>query len=68
MTNRIIIIFHEYFFNTDISLIKGFIIMKICIQVAEDCLEGRVSQNFDIGPSYYFMLCRSSNLGENDKK
>ena len=54
MTNRKIIIFHEYFSNTDISLIIRFIIMKMCIHVAEDCLEGRVSQNVDIGPSFFF--------------
>ena len=38
MTNRKIIIFHEYFVNKDNSLIIGFIIMKICMHVAEDCL------------------------------
>ena len=64
MTNRKIFIFHEYFFNTDISLIIGFIIMKICIGVAEGCLEGSMSQNFNIGPSFYFMLCRSWNFGK----
>ena len=64
MTNRKIFIFHEYFFNTDISLIIGFIIMKFCIGVAEDCLEGSMSQNFNIGPSFYFMLCRSWNFGK----
>ena len=68
MTNRKIFIFHEYFLNKDISLIIGFIIMEICMHVAEDCLEGRVSQNFDIGPSFYFMLCGSWNFGKNDKK
>ena len=29
--------------------------MKVCIHVAEDCLEGSMSQNFDIAPS--FILC-----------
>ena len=42
--------------------------MKICIHVAEDCLEGRISQKFDISPSFYFILCRSWNFGKNDKK
>ena len=50
--------------SIDISLIKGFIIMKICIHVAEDCLQGSLSQNVDIGPSFYFMLCRSWNFRE----
>ena len=60
-----IFIFHEYFFNTDISLIIGFIIMKIGIHVAEDCLEGTLSQNVDIGLSFDFILCRSWNFGKN---
>ena len=67
MTNRKIIIFHEYFLNKDISLIIGFIIMKSCRHVAEDCLEGSVSQNSDIGSSFHLMLCRSLNFGNNDK-
>ena len=41
--------------------------MKMCIRVAEDCLEGRVSTNFDVGPIFFFMLCRSWNFGKNDK-
>ena len=68
MTNRKIIIFYEYFLNTDIFLIIRFIIIKMCIHVAEDCLEGSMSQNFDIGSSLYFMLCSSLNFGKNDKK
>ena len=36
--------------------------MKICIHNAEDWLEGSMSQNFDIGPSCYFTLCRSWNF------
>ena len=68
MTNRKIIIFHEYVLNTDISLIIRLTIIKICIHVAEVCLEGSMSQNFDIGTSFYFMLCRSWNFGKNDKK
>ena len=67
MTNRKIIIFHEYFLNKDISLIIGFIIMKMYMHVTENCLEGRVSQNFDIGSSFYSTLCRSWNFGKNYK-
>ena len=37
--------------------------MKICIHVAQDCLEGSMSQHFDILPSFYFMLRISWNLG-----
>ena len=43
----------------DVCLIIEFIIMKMCIHNADDCFEGSVSQNYDIGPSLYFMLCRS---------
>ena len=57
-----IMIFHEYFLNMDIWLIIELIIMKMCIHNAEDCLEGSVSQNVDIGPSFYLMLCRSWNF------
>ena len=42
-----ILIFHVYFFNIDISLIMALICLKTCMCVAEICLEGRVSQNFD---------------------
>ena len=32
--------------------------MKIAVHVAETHSEGRVSQNFDIGLSFCFILCR----------
>ena len=46
------------YFNMDISLIIALICLKICMFLAELCMEGSVSQNFDLGLSFYFMLCR----------
>ena len=62
VTSRKIIIFYSYFFNMDISLIMTLIFLKTCIHVAEVYLEGSVSQNFDKGFSFCFMLCRRLNL------
>ena len=36
--------------------------VKTCIHVVEVCLEGSVSQNSDIGPSFCFMLYRRWNF------
>ena len=36
--------------------------IKLVIHVAEIHLEGRVSQNFDIGLTFCFMLCRRLNF------
>ena len=46
----------------DISLIMNITGMKIAIHVAETRLEGRVSQNFDIGLSFCFILCSRLNF------
>ena len=51
-------IFHVYFLNMDISLIIAHISLKICMCIAEICMEGSVSQNFDLGLSFSFMQCR----------
>ena len=42
--------------------------MRIPIHVAETRLEGRVSQNFDIGLSFCFILCRRLNFEKTNKK
>ena len=55
-------IFHIYFLNMDISLIMTITGMEIAIHVAETHLEGRVSQNFDIGLSFCFIVCRRLNF------
>ena len=50
--------FHKYFLNKDISLniTHKAIIFSACIY--EIKMQGNVSQNFDLGPSFYFMKCR----------
>ena len=46
----------------DISLVMKITGIKLAIHAAEIRLEGRVSQNFDIGLSFCFMLCRRLNF------
>ena len=47
--------FNKYFFNMDISVTNNSILIKFCPCVDNIYMEGTVSQNFDIGPSFYFM-------------
>ena len=54
--------FHIYSFNMDIYLIMKITGIKLVKHVAEIRLEGSVSQNFDIGLSFCFMLCRRLNF------
>ena len=49
--------FSLYFLNIDISLIIALISLKICMCIAETYMEGRMSQNFDLGLSFCFMQC-----------
>ena len=49
-------LFFTYFFNMDFSLIMALICMKSCIHSAEIFFEGSVSQNFDTGLSFCFMV------------
>ena len=41
----------------DISLIIALTSSKTCMCILEICMEGSVSQNFDLGLSFCFMLC-----------
>ena len=50
--------FSLLYLNMDISLIMALICLRICVFIAEICMEGSVSQNVDSGLSFYFMLCR----------
>ena len=68
MQNLKIIIFHIYFFNMDNSLIIKLICLKIRMYIPWICLEGRMSQNFDIGFSFHFIVCRRWELEKNTKK
>ena len=52
----------------DISLTNSLIGLKTCIHIAETCFEGSVSQNFDIGHSFCFIVCRRRKFGKFDKK
>ena len=52
-----ILIFDIYFFNMDISLIIAHISLRICMYIPKIYMEGRVSQIFDIGFSFCFILC-----------
>ena len=45
----------RYFFNMDISLIMALICMKSCIHNPEICFEGSLSQNVDIGLSFFVL-------------
>ena len=55
---RKILLFHKYFLNMDSSLIMRLICLKIVIHVLRIHLEGRVSQNFDIGLSFDLVAFR----------
>ena len=57
--NKKILISRIYFLNKDISLDMRLTCLKIAMHVHETHLEGRVSQNFDIGLSSNFIACRS---------
>ena len=50
------------FFNMDISLIIALISLKTCMCIAGICMEGSVSQNFELGLSFCFMVCRTRNF------
>ena len=62
------LIFHIYFFNMDFSLIMALTCMKMCIHNAEICFEGHVSQNFDIGLSFCFIVYITWNFEKICKK
>ena len=54
--------------NMDILLIMALICLNICMFIAEMCMEGSGSQNFDLGHSFYFMLCRRRHFEKNINK
>ena len=60
--------FYQLFFNMDISLPITYKPFKFSTCIHEIWLQGRVSQNFDLGPSYDFMKCRNLNIKKLDKK
>ena len=50
--------FLSIFLNKDIFLNKLHTIFKIDMLILDTIMEGTVSQNFDLGPRFYFMKCR----------
>ena len=51
-------IFPLIFFNKDIFLNKLHTVFKIDMLILDTIMEGTMSQNFDLGPRFYFMKCR----------
>ena len=51
--------YHINFSNSDFSLNIAPIFAKFLGYVLHSPPEGSLSQNFDLGPGYYFMLCRN---------
>ena len=49
------LIFHVHFFNMNISLFIAPICLKICMCIAEVCMEGSLSHNFDIGLTFFYI-------------
>ena len=53
------LIFHQHFLNMDISLPITYKSFKFSTCIHEIWMQGKVSQNFDLGPSFDFMKCRN---------
>ena len=51
--------FHVYFFNMNISVNIADTPFKFETCILEIRMEGSVSQNSDLGPSFNFMKCRN---------
>ena len=66
--NLKILIFHVYFFNMHILFIIAPIYLITCMYNTKICMEGSVSQNFDLGLSFCFMLCRRWDFEKKYKK
>ena len=50
--------FHIKFLNSVFSVSNALDVTKFPGGALCSLLEGSVSQNFDLGPGYFFMLCR----------
>ena len=66
--NLKILILHVYFLNMHILLIITPIYLITCMYITKICMEGSVSQNFDLGLSFCFMLCRRWDFEKKYKK
>ena len=56
------LIFYQHFLNMDISLPVSYKSFKFLTCIHEIWMQGKVSQNFDLGPSFDFMRCRNLNI------
>ena len=54
-----IYIFHLNFLNKDFSVTIAHRPFKFETCILDIQMEGSMSQNFDIGPSFHFMKCRN---------
>ena len=52
-------IFHVHFLNMDISVNMAHTPLKFETCILEIQMEGRMSQNFDLGHSFNFMKCKN---------
>ena len=59
---NIYLIIYQHLFNMDISLPITYKSFKFSTCIHEIWMQGSVSQNFDIGPSFDFMKCRNLNI------
>ena len=51
--------FHVKFLNSDFSVDNALNVTKLLLYVLCSLFEGRVSQNLDLGPGCFLMLCRN---------
>ena len=56
------LIFYQLFLNMDISLPITYKSFKFSTCIHEIWMQGSMSQNFDLGPSFDFMKCRNLNI------
>ena len=52
----------------DISLIIALISLETCMCIARICMEESVSQNFELGLSFCFMVCGRRNFEKTKNK
>ena len=50
--------FHRHFLNSDFLFNNRPIAFIFFLDNLKNVPEGSMSQNFDLGPTYFFMLCR----------
>ena len=53
------VFFHKHLLNMDISLNNLYKALKCSACIHEIWKQGSMSQDFDLGPRFYFMKCRN---------